>query len=137
MLDDPEKHARVQALHAEAKRDMPLFEPVVTAEFDDVEDETTLPETVMVAVKDGEMVGVSGVEQGPRSLVSGLTAVTAPYRYRGIGRVLKALSADAAKQSGYTHINSGGAGTDTPILRVNRALGFDIEPAWLTLASRR
>ena len=57
-LNDPEKHAKVQALHAEAKRDMPLFEPVATAEFDDVEDEATLPETVMVAVKDGEVVGV-------------------------------------------------------------------------------
>lgn len=137
-LDDPEKHAKVQMLHAEAKRDMPLFEPVVTAEFDDVEDEATLPETVMVAVTDsGEMVGVSSVDQGHSMLHFGLTAVTAAYRYRGIGRVLKALSAAAAKDLGHTHINSGGAGTDTPILRVNRALGFEIEPAWLTLASRR
>ncbi len=67
----------------------------------------------------------------------GLTAVTAPYRYRGVGRVLKALSADAARSLGHAHVNSGGAGTDTPIIRVNRALGFEIEPAWLTLASRR
>jgi GNAT superfamily N-acetyltransferase len=137
-LDDPEKHAKVQALHAEAKRDMPLFEPVATAEFDDVEDEATLPETVMVAVTDsGEIVGVSSVDRGGSMLHSGLTAITAPYRYRGIGRVLKALSAAAAKDLGHTHINSGGAGTDTPILRVNHALGLDIEPAWLTLASRR
>ena len=136
-LDDPAKHTKVQALHAEAKRDMPLFEPVATAEFDDVEDEATLPETVIIAVKGGEIVGVGSVDQGDQMLHSGLTAVTASYRYRGIGRVLKALSADAAKQLGHTHINSGGAGTDTPILRVNRALGFDIEPAWLTLASRR
>ena len=136
-LDDPEKHVRVQALHAEAKRDMPLFEPIATAEFDDVGDETTLPETVMVAVKAGELVGVSSVDRGNRMLHSGLTAVIKPYRYRGIGRVLKALSADATKRLGHAHVNSGGAGTDTPILRVNRALGFDIEPAWLTLASRR
>ena len=136
-LDDPEKHTKVQALHTEAKHDMPLFEPVATAEFDDVEDEATLPETVMVAVKDGEMVGVSSVDRGNSMLHFGLTAVTEPYRYKGIGRVLKALSADAAKQLGHVHINSGGAGTDTPILRVNRALGFDIEPAWLSLASRR
>ena len=134
-LDDPEKHAKVQALQAEAKRDMPVFEPIVTAEFDDVEDETTLPETVMVALRGDELVGVSSVE-GPRSLHSGLTAVTAPYCNRGIGRVLKALSADATKKLGHVHINSGGAGTDTPILHVNRALGFDIEPAWLTLARR-
>ena len=136
-LQDPEKHTKVQALHAEAKRDMPLFEPVATAEFDDVEDEATLPETVMVAVKDGELVGVSSVDRGNRMLHFGLTAVTAPYRYRGVGRVLKALSADATKQLGHTHINSGGAGTDTPILQVNRALGFNVEPAWLSLASRR
>ena len=136
-LQDPEKHAKVQALHAEAKRDMPLFEPVVTTEFDDVEDEATLPETVIVAVKDGEIVGVASVDRGDRMLHFGLTAVSEPYRYQGIGRVLKALSADAAKQLGHTHINSGGAGTDTPILRVNRTLGFDIEPAWLTLSSCR
>ncbi len=137
-LADPDKHAKVQALHAEAKLDMPLFEPVATAEFDDVEDESTLPETVMVALgPDGEMVGVASTEQGDWMRHSGLTAVTAPYRYRGVGRVLKALSADAAKKLGHTHVNSGGAGTDTPILRVNRALGFEIEPAWLTLASRR
>jgi len=135
-LDDPEKHAKVRALHAEAKRDMPLFEPVVTAEFDDVEDEVTLPETVMVAVTNGEIVGVSSVDRGDSMLHFGLTAVTAPYRNRGIGRVLKALSATATKDLGHVHINSGGAGTDTPILRVNRALGFEIEPAWLTLARR-
>ena len=123
-LQDPEKHAKVQALHAEAKRDMPLFEPIATAEFDDVEAEATLPETVIVAVKDGEMVGVSSVDRGDRMLHFGLTAVNKPYRYRGVGRVLKALSADATKNLGHTHINSGGAGTDTPILRVNRALGF-------------
>jgi len=136
-LSDPDKHAKVQALHAEAKRDMPLFEPVVTTEFDDVEDEATLPETVRVAVTDsGEIVGVSSIDRGDSMLHFGLTAVAAPYRYRGIGQVLKALTAGAAKASGHVHVNSGGAGTDTPILRVNRALGFDIEPAWLTLARR-
>ena len=135
-LNDPEKHAKVQALHAEAKRDMPVFEPVVTAEFDDVEDEATLPETVMVAVKGNEIVGVSSVDRGDTMLHSGLTAVTAAYRNRGIGRVLKLLSATATRELGHTHINSGGAGTDTPILHVNRALGFEIEPAWLTLARR-
>ncbi len=137
-LADPDKHAKVQMLHAEAKREMPLFEPVATADFDDVEDESTLPETVMVALgPDGEMVGVSSIDQGDRMLHFGLTAVTTPYRYRGVGRVLKALSADAAKKLGHTHVNSGGAGTDTPILWVNRALGYDIEPAWLTLSSKR
>ncbi len=136
-LDDPDKHARVRALHAEAKRDMPLFEPVVTAEFDDVEDEATLSETVWVAVAEGEIVGVSSVDRSDTMLHFGLTAVTAPYRNRGVGRVLKALAAAAAKDLGHTSLNSGGAGTDTPILRVNRALGFEIEPAWLTLASRR
>lgn len=115
---------------------MPLFEPVATAEFDDVEDEATLPETVMVALLGDEMVGVSSVDRGDRMLHFGLTAVTALYRNRGIGRVLKALSATATKDLGHTHINSGGAGTDTPILHVNRALGYEVEPAWLTLARR-
>jgi GNAT superfamily N-acetyltransferase len=136
-LNDPDKHRKVQALHAEAKRDMPLFEPVVTTEFDDVEDEATLLETVMVAVNgEGEIVGVSSIDRGVSMLHFGLTAVTAPYRNRGICRVLKALTTGAAKASGHVHVNSGGAGTDTPILRVNRALGFEIEPAWLTLAQR-
>ena len=138
-LADSDKHAKVQALHAEAKHEMPLFEPVATADFDDVEDAATLPETVMVALgPDGEMVGVSSIDRGDNAMLHfGLTAVTAPYRYRGVGRVLKALSADAAKGLGHTHVNSGGAGTDTPIIRVNRALGYDIEPAWLTLSSKR
>ncbi len=135
-LQDPEKHAKVQALHAEAKRDMPLFEPVVTPEFDDVEDEATLPETVMVAVSGDEIVGVSSVDRGDAMLHFGLTAVTASYRGRGIGRVLKRLSATATKDLGHTHISSGGAGTDIPMLHVNRALGYDVEPAWLTLARR-
>lgn len=93
----------------------------------------------MVALgPDGETVGVSSIDRGDDAMLNfGLTAVTAPYRYRGVGRVLKALSADAAKSLGHTHVNSGGAGTDTPILRVNRALGYDIEPAWLTLSSKR
>ena len=138
-LTDPDKHAKVQTLHAEAKREMPLFEPVATADFDDGEDESTLLETVRVALgPDGKIVGVSSIDRNDDEMLQfGLTAVTALYRYRGIGRVLKALSADAAKRSGHIHVNSGGTGTDTPILRVNRALGFEIEPAWLTLASKR
>ena len=85
----------------------------------------------------GRLWESSSVDRGNSMLHFGLTAVNKPYRYRGVGRVLKALSAEATKNLGHTHINSGGAGTDTPILHVNRALGFDIEPAWLTLSSRR
>jgi hypothetical protein len=38
---------------------------------------------------------------------------------------------------GCVELNAGGGGVDTPILRVNRKLGFEIEPAWITFASRR
>lgn len=82
-LNDPDKHRRVQALHAEAKRDMPLFEPVVTPEFDDVEDEATPPETVTVAVTDaGEIVGVSSIDRGERMLHFGSPPSPLPTKTR-------------------------------------------------------
>jgi hypothetical protein len=34
-------------------------------------------------------------------------------------------------------MNAGGGGVDTAMMRVNRKLGFEIEPAWLTFVSER
>ncbi len=54
------------------------------------------------------------------------------YRGRGVGTALKARAAAWAKAGGYRTLNAGGAGANTPMLELNKRLGFDIEPAWLT-----
>lgn len=68
----------------------------------------------------------------PDLLQNGLTGVDRNYRNRGIATALKALVADYAKQHGYDDINAAGSGENQAMLRVNRKLGYKIEPPWIT-----
>ncbi|HEX7022421.1 MAG TPA: GNAT family N-acetyltransferase [Trueperaceae bacterium] len=134
--NDPERDAKIQALHQEAVRDMPHHEPVAPKERDHFRSPDTHLDAYLVAMtEDGSYVGIASLTDGHGDTVHwGLTGVTRAHRKRGIGTALKAGTATIAKTKGYHYLNEGGAGTGTPIMRVNQKLGFEIEPAWITLA---
>lgn len=73
---------------------------------------------------------------GNELLECGLTGVVRAWRNRGVATALKARTVQIARELGCRELNAGGGGVDTPMLRVNRKLGFEIEPAWITFAKK-
>ena len=53
-----------------------------------------------------------------------------------IATALVARTAAVAQRLGCTELNAGGGGVDTPMLRVVRTLGFEVEPAWVTFSKQ-
>ncbi len=140
LAGDPDRDRRLVDLQCELEEDVLAFEPVVPRRHADVTSADTLLDATVVAVApDGRYVGLASLvgDAAGTHLGCGFTGVAHAYRNRGIATALKARVAQIAKGMGCVELNAGGGGVDTPILRVNRKLGFEIEPAWITFASRR
>lgn len=140
LADDPDRDRRLVDLQRELEEDALTLEPVVPGLHDDVTSSGLLLDATSVAVAaDGTYIGIASLVGDPagKLLSCGFTGVARPYRNRGIATALKARAAQIAKGMGCVELNAGGGGVDTPILHVNRKLGFEIEPAWITFASRR
>lgn len=137
---DPDRDLRLVALQRELEEDAFAFEPIIPRTHDDVTSADTLLDTTVVAVApDGGYVGIANLvgDATGTNLGCGFTGVARAYRNRGIATALKARVAQIAKAMGCTELNAGGGGVDTAMQRVNRKVGFEIEPAWITFASRR
>lgn len=135
----PALEARVIALQRELEEDSVAFEPVIPRFQDDLRSEYAMPDTLMLALTgDGEIVGMASLIGPPRGemIECGFTGVARTYRNRGIATALEARTAGIAQELGFSDLNAGGGGTDTPILRVKRKLGYAIEPAWITFVRR-
>jgi mycothiol synthase len=140
LAGDPERDRRLLDLQRKLEDDALAFEPVIPRRHDDVTSPDTILDATIVAVApDGRTIGIASLVGDPvgANLGCGFTGVDRPYRNRGIATALKSRTAQIAKGLGCQELNAGGGGADTPILRVIRKLGFEIEPAWITFASRR
>ncbi len=137
---DPERDRRLVELQRELEEDALAFEPIIPRTHDDVTSPDTLLDATVVAVApDGRYVGLASLvgDAAGKHLGCGFTGVAHAYRNRGIATALEARVAQIAKGMGCVALNTGGGGVDTAMQRVNRKLGFEIEPAWITFASRR
>jgi mycothiol synthase len=140
----PARDRALLELQRALEDDAPTFDPVVPRRHDDVTGPATIPQSVTVAATpDGAFVGVASIQGTPgrRHASAGFTGVAAAYRRRAVATALKARVAAVAKSLGFEELAAGGGSTradlDIPIVRVNRALGFEIEPSWITFISRR
>ena len=141
-LDDLASHSlrddKLMALQSELEEDVPYFEPIIPKRHPTIEDEEMLRESIIVAVHEDEFVGMASLHDSqPRFLDvagCGLTGVKEGFRNSGVATALMVSTAAWAKDRGYREVNAGGAGTNAPILKVIRRLGFEVEPAWITLA---
>ena len=139
LAGDAGRDRKLLELHKRLEEDAPHFEPTIPKVHPDFRDPDTLLESYVVAVHDEAYIGLASLHtvdlqlEADTVLGCGLTGVSRPYRGRGVGAVLKARAAAWAKGQGYHALNAGGAGANTPMPKLNRRLGFDIEPAWLTL----
>ena len=133
---DPERDEKLMALQDALEEDVVHFEPIVPKRIGDVIGPETILEALVVAVvPDGNYVGLACLlgSQSDASIGCGLTGVLPAYRRRGIATALLARTAEIAKRLGAEELNSGGGGgADAAIVRASRAIGFDVEPPWVT-----
>ena len=138
LAGDPDRDGELEALQREVEEDVVAFEPVIPKRHELLSEPGSILDGAVVAVTpDGSYVGLASLqgEAGDPELYCGFTGVARGYRNRGIATALKARSAGVAQELGGHDLGAGGGGVDTPMIRVNRKLGFDIEPAWITFSS--
>jgi GNAT superfamily N-acetyltransferase len=125
-------------LHYEAAEDTPYHEPVVSKHQLDFRDPEIDPQSIVVAVNlQGEIIGQSYLyhpHQGSQGLKVqvGFTSVARAFRNKGLGTALKASLILYGLNRDYEQFGGGGARENESMLRVNRKLGLDIEPDWVT-----
>jgi len=91
----------------------------------------------MVAVDNGEVIGLSLLEKGsaPGGLSTGFTGVHRHYRRRGLATALKVRTIEYAKSAGYSFIRTGNE-ENNPMLTLNKKLGFQEITARLAFEKR-
>lgn len=137
LASDPYRDAKLAALQSELEDDAPHCEPIIPKRHPAPHHPKTLLDSYVVAVHDGAYVGLASLTSQPRFPAvagSGLTGVRREYRGQGVGTTLLAHTSTWAKERGYAEVNGGGAGANAPMLKAIRRIGFDVEPAWVTLA---
>lgn len=130
---------RVIAFQRRVEEDAVAFEPVIPRRQDDLLSDFAMPDTLTLALTlEDEIVGMASLVGPPRGemIECGFTGVARAYRSRGIATALEARTAAIARELGFSDLNAGGGGTDTPCLGLKRKLGYQIEPAWLTFVRR-
>ena len=138
LAGDPDRDGKLEALQRELEEDAVAFEPVIPRRHPLLTEPGAILEGAVVAVvPDGSFVGLVSLfgETVYADLDCDFFGVARGYRNRGIATALLARSAEVAQALGGHKLGTGGGGNDTPMMRVIRKLGFDIEPAWITFAS--
>lgn len=100
-----------------------------------LDDPHFLPDAHFIGFVGDEIAGVSQLYGSARAgtLQIGLTAVTRPYRRRGIAFGLKLQAIRYAKAQGFTVIRANNHVVNQPMLHINTTLGFVPEPARIIL----
>ncbi len=139
--DDPDALPKIHALFSACDADVPSVTPVTPAGFEhwlaeEVESPRALPDAFFLARDGGEYVGVSNLQRAsgdPTVLAQHLTGVLREYRGRGIAMALKVAGIAYARAHGFRLIRTGNDVTNRPMLRINEALGFVRQPAWIEM----
>ncbi len=139
MAHDATALRRAHALAVACDLDIPSADPSTETSYDlfvarDVQAPNALPDAFFLATDGGRFVGTSFLIQrlaDPGVLTQGLTGVLREYRGRGIATVLKLHAVRYAQMHGYREIRTFNHSANAAMLRVNEALGFVRQPAWI------
>ncbi len=128
---------KLHALMMELRADVPAPEPISPIPFEHwVKHHAQNPDlwNFLVAVKDGEYVGVTSMtttteEEG--MLHVGLTGVKRRHRGTGLAYALKVKSMADAREQGFKSLLTWNESNNQRMLAVNARLGFVKQPAWV------
>ncbi len=141
---DPDALRKAYELQQACGRDVPAVGEVTETSFEmflahDVDRPTALLDAFFLARDGDRHVGLSTLQRRlaqPDVLSQHLTGVRREYRGRGIAMALKLQTVKYAQAHGYREIRTGNDARNRPMLRINEAMGFVKEPAWITLEKR-
>lgn len=134
----PELHEAAYALSREAWEDLPLDIPVELSSFEVWLEEDLPGPIAFAAMENGEMVGFAGLieRDAPGLLEHGLTATRRAHRRRGIATALKQTQIAWAAANGYRELITFTQDRNEGMQAINLALGFEPQPAWISMRRR-
>jgi RimJ/RimL family protein N-acetyltransferase len=127
-LDDSSLHA----LHALDNQlfldtpDAPGRTPLSFERFQKLiaENSQVTPESVIIALSDGEFIGMTIMLREEKTFYTGMTGVTREHRGKGIALALKVLAIQYAIQSGAVKMTTHNHSKNAPMIAVNQKLGY-------------
>ena len=136
--------AEYYALDVAATEDEPALYPITPSPYATwrafaIDSPEALPDAAFLAhdtAHGNRMVGLSALYRNlgvAATLTQGFTAVARAYRGRGIAQALKARTVAYARANGYREIRTWNNSRNVPMLRINEAMGFVRQPAWVTV----
>lgn len=141
MASDPEAARKAFVLMDDVHNDVPSADTPTpldeaTWRMRTLEGPNALPDAFFIAIDpQGRYLGVSELErsaQDPTFLWQGLTGVRRDARGKGVAMALKLETVRYARDRGVDHIKTWNDQRNRPMLRINEALGFVRQPAWIS-----
>ena len=139
---DPEAIRAVYELDCDCGRDVPMTDGFTPVAFDlwrkeVLESPAATPDAYYIAVSpDGRYLGVSNLWRSledPTFIWQGLTGVRREARGKGIAMALKLATVEYARTRGIGEIKTWNDQRNQPMLRINEAMGFVKQPAWIEM----
>ncbi len=141
---EPQLDLKLHQLATDLERDVPLPGKYTPVPFDlfrqwILKSPGALPEGYFLAKVGEEYVGQCVLHRQigmEGSLRHGLTGVRREYRRRGIAMILKVTALRWAKEAGYRAVRTWNDSTNEGMLAINRKLGFQRRPAWISFVKQ-
>ncbi len=138
LSSDLERNEKLYQLQREILRDVPYPDEQTDVSFEIykkwLKNPAIIPDAFFIMVHEGEYVGLSTLRlnENISDLLQGLTGVKRAYRRKGIALALKLRGIAYAREHGYPGLRTDNESTNEPMLDLNRRLGFQRTPAWVS-----
>lgn len=131
-------HDDAYAIAQEAWRDLPTPTPMEAPPYGEWLEEELPGPIAFAAIEDGTMVGFASLLERatPDLLEHGLTATRRTHRRRGIATALKRTEVAWAAANGYRELITFTQDRNEGMQAINLALGYQPQPAWISMRRR-